>query len=172
MLGPILPRYFRTVSIRAYPRYPDSGSRINTPDKYLITILITSILITMSLGCVRSVPLTAPKLPGLTSTVGTPATGTPSASTDATPLPTAKLTAALTTTPAPALHVSQKARSGSDCQISLLGTFPLNEAPSISHALENAGLTLTSPALQFTEEYLFLGIISRNCIVVFTDESP
>jgi hypothetical protein len=134
-------------------------TRRNPFEKCLIVLLIT-----MSIGCVRSVPLTAPKLP----TVVEPVASSPSVPAEVAPLPTS----IPGRTPTLGLAHSQEPRSGSDCQISLLGTFPLDEAPSINQALEDASLTLSNPALQFKEEYLFLGILSRNCIVVFTNESP
>jgi len=139
----------------------DCPSATKIPKIYLIRIAGTVLLIVMGLGCVRSVPLSAPKLPGVT-----PGTSTPPAPVGGTPVPTA-----IPTVTPPTLEHSREARTGRDCQISLLGTFPLNSAPSITQALENAELTLTTPGLQFTEEYLFLGILSRDCIVVFTDES-
>lgn len=155
MLGPLLPGQLQTTNLRTCPR---TVSRIQSyiPNMHLHRLAGTILIIAVGLGCVRSVPLSPPKLPGVTpvaGTAGTPPAGTPTA------------------TPAKTPEHSQEARSGRDCQISLLGTFPLNSAPSINQALENAGLTLTTPALHFTEEHLFLGILSRDCIVVFTDES-
>ena len=107
--------------------------------------LAFALLISSTLGCIRSVPLTPPKLTG----TSTPANATTKPS---------------YSNPSGEIH------SGSDCQLSIFGIFPINETPSISDALENAGFTLATPLLQFREEHLFTGILSRNCIVVFTDE--
>ena len=165
MLGPILFGKLQTSIVKSSPQRatqtPSTESRRNISG---VTVLV--LLLAMSVGCVQSVPLTPPKLSGVTPVVGSSA-----APVGGTPLPTSTPTSTPSATPDPTQEHFQEARSGRDCQVSLLGTFPLNSAPSINKALENAGLTLTTPALQFSEEHLFLGILSRDCIVVFTDES-